>query len=83
MFMFFALYIATLPLVTLPCSFLSCHARYFYGFPLNITVRVLAAGCQLSYRKFYGYFLLCKHLFERIDISLISSSVASFFKMRS
>ena len=24
--------------------------------PVKITVQVLAAGCQLSYRKFYGFF---------------------------
>ena len=24
--------------------------------PVKITVHVLAAGCHLSYRKFYGYF---------------------------
>ena len=30
--------------------------RYFLRIPVKITVQVLAAGCQLSYRKFYGFF---------------------------
>ena len=28
-----SVYIATLPYVTLSCPILSCHVRYFYGFP--------------------------------------------------
>ena len=49
-------YIATLPYVTLSCPILSCHLRYLLRVPVKITVQVLAAGCQLSYRKFYGFF---------------------------
>ena len=51
-------YIATLPYVTpvLPCEI-------FLRVPVKITVQVLAAGCQLSYRKFYGFFLQCTRLF--------------------
>ena len=49
-------YIATLPYLTLSCPILSCHVRYFLRVPVKITVRVLAAGCQLTYRKFYGFF---------------------------
>ena len=43
--------------MTLSCPILSCHVRYFLRVPVKITVQVLAAGCQLSYHKFYGYFL--------------------------
>ena len=36
--------------------------RYFLRIPVKITVQVLPAGCQLSYRKFYGFFLQCRAL---------------------
>ena len=39
-------YIATLPYVT---------CEIFLRVPVKITVQVLAAGCQLSYRIFYGF----------------------------
>ena len=49
--------ITTLSYVTLSCPILSCHVRYFTN-SRKITVKELAADCQLSYRKFYGYFFL-------------------------
>ena len=50
-------YIATLPYDTLlPYPILPCEI--FLRVPVKVTVHVLVAGCQLSYRKFYR-FLQC------------------------
>ena len=54
-------YIATLPYVTLSCPVMFYHVKYFLRVPVKITVQVLAAGCQLSYRTIY-VFLLCKYI---------------------
>ena len=40
--------------MTLSCPDLPCET--FLRVPVKITVHVLAAGCQLSYREFYGIF---------------------------
>ena len=47
-----AAYTATLPKVTLylALSYPAMRDNYY----VKITVHILAAGCQLSYRKFYG-----------------------------
>ena len=46
--------IATLRYTILPYHVLPCEI--VLRVPIQITVHVLAAGCQLSYRKFYGFF---------------------------
>ena len=62
-------YIATLPYVTLTCLILSCHVTIL-RVPVKIAVQVLAAGCQLSYRNFYGFFFTLHCLiFTETDIS--------------
>ena len=48
-------YIVLLIYVTLSCPVLSCHVDIFTA-SRKIPVHVLAVGCKLSYRKFYGCF---------------------------
>ena len=47
---------ATIPDTILPYPVLPCEI--FLRVPVKVMVQVLAAGCQLSYRKFYGFFVL-------------------------
>ena len=44
---------ATIPDSILTYPVLPCEI--FLRVPVKVTVEVLAAGCQLSYRKFYGF----------------------------
>ena len=56
-----------LPYPVLPCEI-------FLRFPVKITVQVLAAGCQLSYREPFTDFLLggidCVHCLQPIALGL-------------
>ena len=54
-------YIATLPYDTL-LSYPILPCEIFLRVPVKITVHVLAAGCQFSYRKLYR-FLQCIYRF--------------------
>ena len=43
-------------------SDLILQCEIFLRLPVKISVQVLAAGCHLSYRKFYGFFFTVQNL---------------------
>ena len=71
--------------MTFSCPDLPCET--FLRVPVKITVHVLAAGCQLSYREFYGIFTVYTCVIETcfgeisIFMYMYESSIERFISL--
>ena len=62
--------------VTLSFHIMSCLVIYILRVPVKITVHVLAAGCQSSYHKFYGFFAVLTFFQQTVKSNSCASSVS-------